>query len=129
MPCTSRSRTRKFTEFPDESFDLVVSNIMLHETAHGAFRNIMKDCYRILKPGGVVVHLDVPLRNKGVDIYTEWYRDWSTHFNNEPFWGKLHDMDVVEPIAAAGFDRDKAFDTFIPNASGSGAWWACGAQK
>ncbi len=119
----------EYTDFPDESFDLVVSNIMLHETANKAFGNIMKDCYRVLKPGGVAIHLDVPLRNKDLDLYTEWYRDWSTHFNNEPFWGKLHDMDVIDPMVAAGFAREKAFDTFIQNRSGSGSWWVCGARK
>ena len=116
------------TDFPDGSFDLVVSNIMLHETSTKAFYNIMKECHRILKPGGVAIHLDVPLRNQKLDLYTEWYRDWSTHFNNEPFWGKLHDMDVIEPFVEAGFAREKTFDTFIQNRSASGAWWACGAQ-
>ncbi|MCH8181671.1 MAG: class I SAM-dependent methyltransferase [Proteobacteria bacterium] len=117
------------TDFPDESFDLVVSNIMLHETSAAALRNIMKDCHRILRPGGVAVHLDVPLRNKDLDLYTEWYRDWSTHFNNEPFWGKLHDMDVIKPLVEAGFAREKTFDTYLKNRSGDGVWWACGAQK
>jgi hypothetical protein len=59
----------------------------------------------------------------------QWYRDWSTHFNNEPFWGGLHDMDVVEPIVRGGFARAKAFDEFFPNTTGTGVWWACGAQK
>ena len=117
------------TDFPDASFDLVVSNIMLHETSTKAFYNIMKECHRILRPGGVAVHLEVPLRNKELDLYTEWYRDWSTHFNNEPFWGKLHDMDVIDPFVRAGFAREKTFETYLKNRSGNGAWWACGAQK
>lgn len=129
IPVQFSQQSAEHTDFPDASFDLIVSNIMLHETSTKAFYNIMKDCHRLLKPGGVMVHLDVPLRNKDLDLYTEWYRDWSTHFNNEPFWGKLHDMDVIDPLVKAGFAREKTFDTYLKNPSGKGAWWACGAQK
>ncbi|MDA0367271.1 MAG: class I SAM-dependent methyltransferase [Proteobacteria bacterium] len=118
------------TEFPDNHFDLIVSNIMLHETSGKALPHIMNDCYRILKPGGVVAHMDVPLRNRDLDIYTQWYRDWSTHFNNEPFWGALHDLDIKKPILAAGFKKEEAFDEFIPNTAGNGGvWWAAGGRK
>ena len=117
------------TDFEDESFDLIVSNIMLHETSAKAVPNIMRECHRILKPGGVMVHMEVPLRHKDMDLYMQWYRDWSTHFNNEPFWGKLHDMDVVEPIVKAGFQRSKVFDVYLPAPEGEPTWWACGAQK
>ena len=102
---------------------------MLHETSAKALPKIMKECYRILKPGGVVVHLDVPLRNNQLDLYTQWYRDWSTHFNNEPFWGQLHDMDVKAQIVAGGFKPENAFDTMAPNSSGTGVWWVCGGRK
>jgi len=117
------------TDFPDNHFDLIVSNIMLHETSAKALPKIMKECYRILKPGGVVVHLDVPLRNNQLDLYTQWYRDWSTHFNNEPFWGSLHDMDVKAKIIAGGFKPENTFDTMAPNSSGTGVWWVCGGRK
>jgi SAM-dependent methyltransferase len=118
------------TEFPDGYFELIVSNIMLHETSGKALPRIMKDCYRILKPGGVAVHMDVPLRNRDLDTYTAWYRDWSTHFNNEPFWGALHDLDITKPIREAGFKDEEAFDELIPNTAGNGGfWWAAGGRK
>ena len=129
IPVHFSQQTAERTIFEDESFDLIVSNIMLHETSAKALPNIMRECHRILKPGGVMVHMDVPLRNKDLDPYTEWYRDWSTHFNNEPFWGKLHDMDVIDPIVKAGFSQTKAFDVYLPGRTGDRPWWACGAQK
>lgn len=117
------------TEFPDGHFDLIVSNILLHETSGKAVPRIMKECHRILRSGGVAAHMDVPLRNRDLDLYTQWYRDWSTHFNNEPFWGALHDMDISQPLVSAGFGKADVFDEMIPNPVGNGVWWAAGARK
>jgi ubiquinone/menaquinone biosynthesis C-methylase UbiE len=117
------------TDFKDNSFDLIVSNITLHEVSHKAFPHIMKESHRILKPGGIMAHLEVPLRNAKMDLYNSWYRDWSTHYNNEPFWGKLHDMDVIEPITNAGFKKDQTFDQFVPTSNDDGTWWIFGGQK
>ncbi len=45
------------TTFEDNSFDLIVSHILMHETSHQALRNIFAECHRILRPGGLVIHL------------------------------------------------------------------------
>jgi hypothetical protein len=36
-------------------------------------------------------------------------RDWDAFYNNEPFWTRMHDMDVDQLMADAGFDRAKMF--------------------
>ena len=115
------------TEFKDNYFDLIISNIMLHETSTKALANIMKEGHRILSKGGVMAHMDVPLRNRELSPYMEWYRDWSTHFNHEPFWGTLHDTDIKKPIVAAGFNKNEVIDEMIPDEPG--VWWVAGAQK
>ena len=43
------------TDFESGSFDLVISHIMLHETSKSALVRIMKECRRLLRPGGVIV--------------------------------------------------------------------------
>ena len=48
------------TNFADGSFDLIVSHILLHETSSKALRNIMKESYRLLAPGGMMIHQEVP---------------------------------------------------------------------
>ena len=45
-------------QFPDNSFDLVVSHALLHETSHKAIRRIFRETHRVLRPGGVMAHLD-----------------------------------------------------------------------
>lgn len=99
------------TGFADESFDLVVSHILLHETSGKAMPQIFKECHRILKPGGLMIHADLPPFNL-MDPFTQFILDNETWYNNEPFWGAMREMDQVELAKAAGFPADTIrFDT------------------
>lgn len=89
-------------KFPDGHFDLVVSHGLCHETSGKAVRQIMKEVHRVLKPGGVTMHSD-PQMGKGLDPHDAWMHDWDTYYNNEPFWGPLHDIPVPKLFTDAGF--------------------------
>ena len=119
------------TKFKDKSFDLIVSHILLHETSRKATYNIMKECHRLLKPGGIVVHADVPINNNKLDPFIAFTRDWSTHYNAEPFWGTLHDMDLNDPAICAGFNSKKIFIDNAPKTKDSKMppWLIFGAMK
>ncbi len=115
------------TDFADASFDLIVSHILLHETSHKALYNIMQECHRLLAPGGLVLHGDVPFFNQDAEPFTAFTRDWSTHYNAEPFWGTLHDMDLIEPAVKAGFAKDAVI---LDNSRvASAPWMVYGAAK
>ena len=75
------------TDFADGTFDLVVSFVMLHETSAKALPNIFRECHRLLSPGGVMAHLEVPVRYKDMDFCDQVMRDWQTYYDDEPFWG------------------------------------------
>jgi SAM-dependent methyltransferase len=107
------------TNFPDESFDLVVSHILLHEIPPPAVRKVMQESYRLLAPGGIMLHLEAPLY-RHLDVYTQFIFDWETANNNEPFWSAVRDLDLVTLATEAGFAPDKTFEKFVP----SGAWKA-----
>ena len=108
------------TDFEDGSFDLIVSHIMLHETSHRAIYNIMKECHRLLSPGGMVVHVEAPVRNDEIEPFDAFMHDWATHYNAEPFWGTLHDMDLDEPVLQAGFTPDNVINAYASKESGGG---------
>ncbi len=98
-------------DFPDGHFDLVVSHILLHETSGKAMPNIFAECYRLLSPGGYMIHADLPPFDL-MDPFTQFILDNETWYNNEPFWGAMRDLDQVELAAKVGFDRaDVRFDT------------------
>jgi len=101
------------TSFPDGHFDLIVSHILLHETSHTALANIFAECYRLLAPGGLMAHCEVP-QFAGLDPFTQFLADWDTHNNNEPFWGAMHDFDLELLAEDCGFDRDQVATVSIP---------------
>tara|TARA_A100001011_G_scaffold380992_1_gene448957 strand:- start:483 stop:1565 length:1083 start_codon:yes stop_codon:yes gene_type:complete len=92
------------TNFSDNTFDLIVSHAMLHETSHKAIRNIFKECYRILKSGGLMIHVDGIHTNKPHEKY---YSDWMSVYNNEPYLGTIQDENFIEICSLAGFHNDK----------------------
>ncbi|MFN6560661.1 MAG: class I SAM-dependent methyltransferase [Nostoc sp. ChiSLP01] len=112
------------TNFADESFDLVVSHILLHEIPPPAVRKVMQECYRLLAPGGMMLHVEAPLY-RHMDAYTQFVFDWETANNNEPFWSAVRDLDLVSLATEAGFAADKTFEKFVPN----GAWKAQGDKS
>lgn len=99
------------TGFEDESFDLVVSHILLHETSGKAMPRIFNECHRLLKPGGYMIHADLPPFDL-MDPFTQFVLDNETYYNNEPFWGAMREMDQVKLAKDAGFPADTIrFDT------------------
>ncbi len=115
------------TNFSDGYFDLIVSHILLHETSNKAIFSIMRECHRLLSAGGLVLHGEVPFFNQTADPFTAFTRDWSTHYNAEPFWGRLHDMDLRKPAEDAGFDPE---NVILDNSTASAVpWLVYGAAK
>jgi ubiquinone/menaquinone biosynthesis C-methylase UbiE len=107
------------SNFPEASFDLVVSHILLHEIPQPAIRNVMHECYRLLAPGGMMIHVEAPLYQH-MDAFSAFMYDWETANNNEPFWSAMRELDLQAIATQAGFTEDKVIQKFVPN----GAWKA-----
>lgn len=133
------------TNFADESFDLIVSHILVHETSHKAMRNIMREAHRLLRPGGMVIHVETP-PYASLDSFDAFMLDWDTRNNNEPYWGASHEIDPKAIAAETGFKAENAFADLAPSAfeegekartkvfqggdfGGGGAWYLFGAKK
>ncbi len=99
----------QFTGFADESFDWIQTTMFLHETSGKSIHGIMSEIYRMLKPGGVTMHIEQPQYTPEMDVYEQFIRDWDAYYNNEPFWSKMHDIDTVELMTKAGFAADQFF--------------------
>ena len=103
------------THFEDGSFDLVVSHILLHETSARAIRNIVRECHRLLRPGGMMLHAETP-PYAGMDPFDAFMLDWDTRNNNEPFWARSHEIDLAALSRDAGFDPARQIEEMIPSA-------------
>jgi SAM-dependent methyltransferase len=102
-------RNAEATGFEDGSFDLIVSHILLHETSGKAMPAIFRECHRLLKPGGLMIHADLPPFDL-MDPFTQFILDNETWYNNEPFWGAMREVDQIALAKAAGFAEPR-FDT------------------
>ncbi|WP_394728702.1 class I SAM-dependent methyltransferase [Altererythrobacter sp. GH1-8] len=100
------------TRFEDESFDLIVSIIMFHETTKAQVHDIMRECWRLVRPGGLVLHLDVPYQPGRMPLVKQVTNNWQVRYNGEPFWSGFASLDMKEEAVKAGFDPDQAFATY-----------------
>ncbi len=116
MDVSFQQRDASDTDFEAESFDLVVSHILLHETSNKAMPAIFKECHRLLKPGGVMIHADLPPFDR-CDLFSEFILDNETHYNNEPFWGPMRDVDQIQLAIDAGFEKSNISMDTAPMAS------------
>jgi SAM-dependent methyltransferase len=102
-------RNAEATGLADASFDLIVSHILLHETSGKAMPAIFRECFRLLRPGGLMIHADLPPFDR-MDPFSQFILDNETWYNNEPFWGAMRELDQLALARAAGFP-DAWFDT------------------
>ncbi len=117
-------------DYENETFDVIVSHILFHETSRQAVMNIMKECFRLLTPGGLTVHVDVGRRLTEKTPYDQFIGDWDTFHNNEPFWGTLlFDMDMKEPAVAAGFEEEDVREMLADAGMGDMKYWIYSARK
>ena len=100
------------TSFPDGYFDVVMSRIMLHEMSGKAVPAMLKECHRILKPGGLMFHSDAPMFDE-MDAYQASLRHWDTLYNNEPFMATVYELPLEKMYADAGFAKASCFRTYV----------------
>lgn len=111
------------TGFPDGHFDLVVSHNLMHEIPDATRRAMFAESLRMLSPGGVCVHQDVPLRLANLTPFQQFELSWDQRHNNEPYWEAYGFADVRTEMLAAGFPEDTLYVGHLPQRSGSLPWF------
>jgi len=91
------------TSFEDQSFDLVISHNAMHEMSQKTVERMFKESYRLLIPGGIAIHQDVPLRFNELDNYSKFENSWDQKNNNEPFWTVYAENDPKKMFLEAKF--------------------------
>lgn len=117
------------TPFADGSFDLVISHNTMHEMTADAVRAMFAESLRLLRPGGVCVHQDVPLKYAGLDPYLQFDYGWDADYNNEPFWDDYARSDAALVLREAGFAEDAIWVGRVPQLDNTIAWYVASARK
>ena len=99
--------------FDDNSFDVVFSSMFLHELPLKDIQACLAEAYRVLKPGGLMLHMELP-PNDEMQPYDSFYLDWDAYYNNEPYYKKFRDQNVSDLCTAAGFSEDKLLSFITP---------------
>ena len=100
-------------EYPDNHFDVVFSSMLLHELPLKDIRAYIAEAFRVLKPGGLFLTMELPPNSK-LSPYEQFYLDWDCYYNNEPFYKAFRDQDYTELCTSAGFDAAGFFDFQAP---------------
>ena len=117
------------THFEDQSFDLIVSNILFHETSTSKLPAIFEECHRLLAPGGAMLHSDVATQSNYLPIVDQVLTHWQTKHNGEPFWTQFADLDVKSILCQAGFAPDKVYAEHVAKPGAPGHWFVFGASR
>ncbi len=136
------------TDFPDGHFDLIVSSFFLHEIPLKVTRQVLRECRRLLAPGGVMAHMELP-NESALSDYENFFWNWDTANNNEPYYTNFRAQDPIALCTEAGFAAERTFAQLIPDYAtagpenfarflrgelaapphGSGGWFVFGAQR
>lgn len=142
LPIHFSQQNAEATRYADNSMDLIVSHILLHETSSTAIKNIIAECHRVLKPGGWMLHVETPPYD-GMAPFDTFLFDWDSENNNEPFWRRSHQLNLDALTRDAGFEQTP-IKAMAPSAfqeaqrsmtfqggdfGGGGVWFIYGCQK
>ena len=101
------------SRFEDQHFDWVQSSVFLHELSARSLPKVLSESARVLKDGGLTLHLEQPQYDDEMPIFEQFMRDWDAYNNNEPFWSAMHGTDLVEEFQKSGLDKQDIFHTGI----------------
>jgi ubiquinone/menaquinone biosynthesis C-methylase UbiE len=100
-------------EFDDAQFDVVFSSMFMHELPLKHLQHYLKEAYRVLKPGGILWQMELPPMN-AMPSYENFYMNWDTFYNNEPYYGTFRKQDYKQLLIDAGFNAGDFVEATMP---------------
>jgi SAM-dependent methyltransferase len=121
------SRRDARTGYPDGSFDLIMRFLLLHGMPPEWVDATIAEAFRLLRPGGHLMFLDIP-RFAVLTPEAEFLHRFDTRGNGERYWGAFLSRDFPALLEGAGFTdvSEGPLDYDDPHYWGSAALMRCG---
>jgi SAM-dependent methyltransferase len=115
------------TGYPGESFDLITGFLLLHEMPPEWVDATIAEAFRLLRPGGHLMFLDIP-RFAVLTPEAEFLHRFDTRGNGERYWEAFLSRDFPALLEGAGFTDvcEGPLDYDDPHYWGSAALMRCG---
>ncbi len=88
------------TGLESSSFDLVTSTMFLHEIPPKVLDKVIEEAFRVLEPGGRMIHLDFW---QFADVFARFMHYGHGRRNNEPYMQPLAEIDLPALLKEKGF--------------------------
>jgi ubiquinone/menaquinone biosynthesis C-methylase UbiE len=97
--------------FADSSLDCVTSTFLFHELPPKIRRTVAREMARVLKPGGIYIHMD-SLQIGDIPEFDDLLRGFPRFFH-EPYHGSYVEEDLAGLFGQAGLELQEATPIFI----------------
>jgi SAM-dependent methyltransferase len=114
VPVHYSQQNAERTNFATHRFDVVCSSFFLHEHSTAVTRRVFREARRLLRPGGIMVHMELP-PDAETSPYYSFYLNWDAYYNNEPHYAAFRALDLRREVLRAGFKAKDYFQLRIPN--------------
>jgi len=94
------------TGYDENHFDMVFAYILFHEVPVSIMRKVVKEMFRILRPGGTFSIFEFPNASQGLPPSQRFLIDYDSRNNCEPFSPGFVQSDFIGIIEEAGFEAE-----------------------
>jgi SAM-dependent methyltransferase len=101
------------SRYEDGSFDWVQTTMFLHELSRPSMHAIFAESHRLLRPGGIMIHVEQPQYAPTMPLFEQAMRDWDSFYNNEPFWSTMHGIDLDALMTDVGFASENFIHSHV----------------
>jgi ubiquinone/menaquinone biosynthesis C-methylase UbiE len=97
--------------YADATFDIATSVYLFHELPRNARRNVAREMFRVVRPGGLLVVEDSAQLTESAELATA-LRAFPGEFH-EPFYRDYLEDDLAETLREAGFEVESSEPQFV----------------